>query len=88
MGISLAVSYWLGAGNVFGMEEAENPVFSTLLFLPAGLCLFISCAMYAYCWGVDNWSLVKTSTFYRAVLAGISLVAAMIVIAMLMIKPG
>jgi hypothetical protein len=79
----MSAFYRLGAGNVFGMGETRSAI-STILHLPAGWCLFIACAMYAYCWAADNWKLVKKSLFYKAALAGISLLALVILITMLL----
>jgi hypothetical protein len=81
MALALTISYWLGAANVFRISKTQGPV-ETVLFLPAGWCLFISCAMYAYCWGFDNWRLVKRSPYHMAALAALGLGAVVIMSAM------
>jgi ElaB/YqjD/DUF883 family membrane-anchored ribosome-binding protein len=84
LGVALTLFYWLGAANVFMVGETQGPI-ETILFLPAGWCLFISCATYSYCWGFDNWRAVKESAFYKAALAGISLAAVAIIAAMFLL---
>jgi hypothetical protein len=42
--------------------------------------------MYAYCWGFDNWRLVKRSPYHMAALAALGLGAVVIMSAMFLLR--
>ena len=62
-----SLAYWLGSGNVLMLVPAGGPL-ETLLFLPAGWCVFLCGLTYTFFWIGDHWKRIKRTMLYKTFL--------------------
>ena len=62
-----SLAYWLGSGNVLMLVPAGGPL-ETLLFLPAGWCVFLCGVTYTFFWIGDHWKRIKRTMLYKTFL--------------------
>ena len=70
--VASTLAYWLGSGNVLRSVPSGGAM-ETLMFLPAGWCVFFCGVLYSLLWSCDHWRTIKRTARYR-ILLGVQII--------------